>query len=99
MLSYVKRGDKVKNIQISEELFNMLLDYFFGELSPTDFQSDIIRQQLDDKLDKLIAREIFTRYKRALTPAEREKYRKEYLKHIGISSSFISEIEVNYKEC
>ncbi len=86
----------MKSVQISDELFKSLLEYFFSESSPSDHQSDFIRQQLNAKLDKLISRELFTNYKRAASLEERERYRKEYLKHIGVSSGFISEMEIKY---
>lgn len=85
-----------KQIQIDEELFRNLLEYFFNENATNSYQADLIRQQLNDKLDKLIARELFTKYKKAVSSAEREKYRKEYLEHRGISSKFISDTEIKY---
>lgn len=84
----------MKQIQIDEELFRDLLGYFFNENAPDDYNANLIRQQLNDKLDRLIAREIFTKYKKAVTSEEREKYRKEYLEHRGISSKFISNTEI-----
>lgn len=91
------RDDIMKQVQIDEQLFKELIEYFFSEDVITDSKADNIRQQLNEKLDKLIARELFTKYKRAITVAEREEFRKEYLQHKGISSKFISETEVKYK--
>lgn len=42
------------------------------------------KPSLDEKLDKIIAREFFTKYKRAPTEAERETFQKAYLDHKGI---------------
>lgn len=61
------------NIQVSEELFCNLIDYFFTDEIPQEWQADEIRQQLNEKLDKLISRELFTKYKRS--PSGRKEYR------------------------
>ena len=53
-----------------------------------------IENQLMEKFDKLITREIFSRYKTAPTGTEREVARKEYLKKIGIHKDWISENEI-----
>ena len=88
----------MKQIQIDEELFRDVLGYFFGDEAPTGWEADEIRRQLEDKLEKLISRELFTKYKRAATPSEREQARKEYLDHKGVLSSFRSDTEVRYSE-
>lgn len=83
------------NIQISKELFIELLKYF-SEIPLTDENESIIKQ-LSAKLDKMIAHDIFTKYKRAVTPEEREYYRKRYLKEVNISKDFISENEIHFR--
>lgn len=85
-------------VQIDEDLFRDILEYFFGDEFPTGLGADEIRKQLEDKLEKLISRELFTKYKRAATPSEREQARKEYLDHKCILPSFRSDTEVKYRE-
>ena len=75
----------MKNVQISHELFMTLTKYFFFEqknLLPE------IQRELEQKLDALIARELYTTYKTAPTEKEKEKARQEYLNKKGIHSSF-----------
>lgn len=82
-----------KQVQIDWELFLDLWDYFTDEEAPTDYQANEIRLKLSEKVDKIISRELFTKYKRMLTGAEREQARQEYLNHRGISKSFRSDTE------
>lgn len=85
----------MKQIQINYELFCSLCDFFFDdETAPQGIEADNIRNQLNEKIDKIISRELFTKYKRAISPSEREAYRQEYLNHRGILKAFRTE-----KEC
>lgn len=83
-----------KNIQIDSELFIELLDYFFDDSTPDTWQTQAIRKKLESKLDKLISRELFSKYKRTPTGEEREQARREYLQHCGYSPDFFSDVEV-----
>ena len=88
-----------RQIQIPEELFNDLFDYFFeGEYQGEEFLANSIRKQLNSKLDKMIARELFTKYKRLPTGAEREQARKAYLNHRGILGSYRTDEEYHLPE-
>lgn len=90
-----------RQVQISLELFCDLVDYFYSDNEkdyPTGYEADIIRKQLSDKMQSIINRELFTRYKTAKTSAERERYRREYLKQRGFSNAFISDIEKHYSD-
>lgn len=80
---------RMANVQIPADLFKELYE-FVWENAPN---SDLMRQ-MNDKLDRLIERELFTKYKRAATTAERERYRNEYLDHKGIMRDFRTETEV-----
>lgn len=84
-----------KQIQIDRELFINLCDYFLGG---EEELADNIKEQLDSKLDKLIARELFTKYKRSTTGAEREQARQAYLAHKGILQAWRSEQEYHLPE-
>lgn len=75
----------MKHVQISQELFFSLMKYFLigqEELLPE------IQKGLEQKLDSLVMRELYTKYKTAPTEEEREKARREYLDKRGVPDSF-----------
>lgn len=75
----------MKNVQISQELFIALMKYFLleqEELLPE------IKKGLEKKLDALVMRELYTKYKTAPSEEEREKARREYLDKRGVPESF-----------
>ena len=81
------KGDQMKNrnVQIPCELFFQLLQYFLME----NYESEeIIRQGLERKLDTMVNRELYSKYKTAPTEEEREKSRQEYLDRRGIPENF-----------
>lgn len=84
-----------KQVQIDFELFCDLLDFFEpdSKYQGADFLADDIRRQLDIKVDKMISRELFTKYKRSPTGSEREQARQEYLNHRGMHRSFRTDEE------
>ena len=89
----------MKNVQIPFELFSDLVNYFFPDNEqdyPKGYEADVIRKQLSDKMQSMINRELFTRYKTATSPTERERYRREYLEQRGFSNAFISDVEKHY---
>ena len=76
---------KNRNVQIPYELFFQLLQYFLME----NYESEeIIRQGLERKLDTMVNRELYSKYKTAPTEEEREKSRQEYLDRRGIAENF-----------
>ncbi|MEE1255499.1 MAG: complexin-2 [Lachnospiraceae bacterium] len=75
----------MKNVQIPQELFIALMKYFLleqEELLPE------IQKGLEKKLDALVMRELYTKYKTAPSEEEREKARLEYLDKRGVPESF-----------
>lgn len=76
---------EMKNVQISQELFLALVKYFL--LEQEGFLPEI-QNGLEQKLDALVMRELYTKYKVALTEEEKEKARKEYLDRRGVPESF-----------
>lgn len=75
----------MKNVQISQELFIALMRYFLleqEELLPE------IKKGLEKKLDALVMRELYTKYKTAPSEEEREKARREYLDKRSVPESF-----------
>ena len=75
----------MRNVQISEELFVDIVKYFL--LEQEDSLPDI-RRGLEQKMDALVSRELYTKYKTAPSEADREKARREYLDRRGIPESF-----------
>lgn len=73
----------MKQVHIDESLFLNLCRYFSGEVQ----LEDELRSSLSDKLDKFIARQLYTTYKTAPTPEEREAARMRYLDHAQINTS------------
>lgn len=77
----------MKNIQISEALFIALVKYHLLETDKETISSEI-KERLEEKLEALVKRELYTKYKTALTEEEREKARQEYLEKVGIQQKF-----------
>lgn len=76
---------KNRNVQIPYELFFQLLRYFLME----NYESEeIIQQGLERKLDTMVNRELYSKYKTAPSEEEREKSRQEYLDRRGIPENF-----------
>lgn len=75
----------MKNVQITYELFLQLIKYHLLE---SDADTEIIKKELTNKIDALVMRELYSKYKTAPTEEEKEKARKEYLDRRGVPNSF-----------
>ena len=75
----------MRNIQISESLFLSILKY---HLCKNEEVLPEIEKGLNEKLEALIRRDLYTDYKMAQTEAEREKAREEYVDRVGISKEY-----------
>ncbi len=75
----------MKQVQIPQELFVQLLHY---HLLDDDSHVDEIRIGLGKKLDAMVLRELYGKFKSAPTETEREKARQEYLDRRGMPDSF-----------
>lgn len=75
----------MKNVQIKQELFLELVKY---HLLGIDADTEKINKELTEKIDALVMRELYTKYKTAPTEEEKEKARKEYLDRRGVHESF-----------
>ena len=75
----------MKQVQISEDLFLSLVKYHILEYYNED---EKIVKELKEKYDSIVNRNLYTKYKTALTDEEKEKARQEYLNRKGIHSSF-----------
>lgn len=70
----------MKNVQIPYELFaDLVLYHLNGE---DDFDEDI-RRGLEQKLDAMLNRHLYSQYKTAPTEEQREQARQEYLDRRG----------------
>ena len=78
----MERMDRLKNVQISEELFFALLKYHLVEIE--DVLPEI-KKGLEDKLEAMVRRDLYTKYKTAPNEEEREKARQEYLEKVGMA--------------
>ena len=76
---------EMKNVQISQELFFLLVRYFLIGQEETEPE---IAKALEKKMDALVMRELYTQYKTAPTEEEKEKARREYLDRRGVPDSF-----------
>ena len=88
---------KQKQVQISETLFVDLYCLSYDLLRGLVDKDKIkeVNKLLTEKLDKMITREVFTKYKTSAGGSdEREAARKEYLERIGIHQDWISKSEV-----
>ncbi len=68
------------NVQIDMHLFLQVWTYFY-EKENRSSDEQLIFEELDAKADKIIARELFSRFKRACTEEERNAARIEYMQH------------------
>ncbi len=80
-----ERIDRMKNVQISQELFIQLLRFHLVEDESCERE---IKQELERKLDRMVLRDLFGKSKTAPTKEEREQARKEYLDRRGVPESF-----------
>lgn len=90
------------NIQIPVELMADLINYFYPDSEsdterPEGELADSIRNQIEDKMQKITNRALFSEYKTATTPEQRESARRAYLKERGFSESFISNSEIQFR--
>lgn len=74
-----------KQSKIPETLLYKLFRYF---LCDDDSVYDDIKKELESKLDKMLAHELYTRSKTADTDEEREKARQQYLDMVGMHKDF-----------
>ena len=74
-----------KNVQIPYELFLQLLQYFLMDNYDGE---EKIRLGLEKKLDAMVNREMYSKFKTTPTEEEREKFRQEYLDRRGIPENF-----------
>ena len=72
-----------KNVQISQETFLKLVQYFYVENHNEDIYKSI-QSDIEHKIDSVVKRELYTQYKTSNTEQERETARQKYLEMIGM---------------
>lgn len=75
----------MKNVQIPYDLFWALIRH---HLMMEDGYEEEIQQGLEQKLDAMVNRQLYSQYKTAPTEEQREKARQEYLDRRGVPQSF-----------
>ncbi len=75
----------MKNVQIPYELFLDLIRYHLLE---EDDPAEDIQKALEQKLEAMIDRQLYSQYKTAPTEEQREKARQEYLDRRGVPESY-----------
>lgn len=75
----------MKNVQISSQLFFNLIRFHLLEMEEVLPE---INKDLEQKIEALARRELYTKYKTAPTENEREKARQEYLDKVGMHRDF-----------
>lgn len=74
----------MRNVQISRELFMLLLRFHLIDDESCEKE---IKQELEKKLDRMVMRDLYGKSKTAPTKEEREQARKEYLDRRGVPES------------
>lgn len=74
-------------VDMEEKDFQTLLFWAFDHQSDCE-ETRLLWRVLEGKLDKLVNRELYTKYKTALTDEQREAARQEYLDRKGIHPDF-----------
>lgn len=59
----------------------------FHLMEDVDYENEI-KQELEKKLEKMVMRDLYGKFKTAPTEEEREQARKEYLDRRGVPESF-----------
>lgn len=75
----------MKKIQISEELFFLMMKYHL--IGMEEYKPEI-EKGLEEKLNSMVKRQLYTTYKTAQTKEEQERARQEYLDKVGMQENF-----------
>ena len=77
----------MKNVQVPQQLFMKLLRY---HLLDDDSCADDVKKGLEQKMNTMVERELYTKSKTAPTEEERQKARQESLDRRGTQAHFRS---------
>ena len=84
-------NEKEKQVQIYHKTFIGVLLLTEDILDGNDIELEKVQElnkELHNKLDAMIKRDLYTKYKTATTEEEKEKARLEYLEKSGINKNF-----------
>lgn len=88
MIAIANGGDMAKNVQISMDLFLLLVKYHCLQDDSPELP-DVIEKAIESKLEAMIRHDLYSTYKnQQISPEEREKARMQYLDNIGLRDSF-----------
>lgn len=76
---------KEKQVQIPESLFCMMARYFLLDID-TDYVA--IKKGLEEKVEAVAMRQLYSTYKTAPTDEQKEEARQKYLDAKGVPTSF-----------
>lgn len=76
-----------KNVQIPLELFVQLCKFHLADINDSE-TTEAIYKGLNDKIDQMARRELYTTYKTAESADDRERARQAYLEQIGLHKDF-----------
>ena len=77
-----------KYVKIEYGLFIELYKLIVHNDIDSDESFERIKQELETKFHRLVNRELYSKYKTALTKEEQEKARQKYLDSVGIHKDF-----------
>lgn len=92
----------MKQVQISKELFDNLIEYFLNFAEYDDIRLETLERDiilaLQEKSEKMTNRQLYTAYKTAVVGSdEREQARKKYLDQRGVFEDFRTDTEIHEK--
>ena len=77
-----------KNIQISYELFLDMIAYISDHPDESDYRLDAISTAVNNKLEAMVRRDLYTVYKTGATSEIRAMAKEQYMDMMGIPSSY-----------
>ena len=83
-----RRGKERSNMKTVQIPYGLFLDLAMYHLRGEDEYEDEICRGLEQKLDAMLNRQLYSRYKTAPTEEEREQARQEYLDRRGVPQSY-----------
>ena len=77
-----------KSIMIDFELFADMVNFVLDHSDPDDYDCKTIMNRVQDKIDAMARRDLYSKYKAGASVEERSAARREYLDAIGIGDSY-----------
>lgn len=77
-----------RNIMIDFGLFTDMVRFVLDHGDLDDYDYNLIMDRVQDKIEALVRRDLYSKYKSGATAEERSAARREYLEEIGLSDPF-----------